>query len=143
MRKPCIVGLLILCKNQQGKIQPVSLASTHRLNKMYSSPTMVEARAPEKKPDAISLLKKVQNDEKTALGQKHHAEFNILLDKQHEARNNDIVTRNGGGVHRQTVADEDGEKDKLNAKHDRQRRDMRERHRVAMERALKEHGVAP
>jgi hypothetical protein len=122
----------------------VSLAHTHRVNKMYSHERSIEDRKPapaELTP--VQLLSKRQYQEKSEQAGRFREEQARLMDKHQNERNSDPITRNGGGMHDLTLHREREEREELNKKQAKAKGRLDHTHKYQMEAALKEHGVAP
>jgi hypothetical protein len=121
----------------------VSLAHTHRVNKMYSHERSVEERKPVPEISAIGLVKKRHNSEAVVLNDKLRRQVNALNDKHQTERNDDPMTRNGAPPHDMTLYREREEHDALDQKQKKLRHRLKEQHATEMEAAIKEHGSAP
>lgn len=121
----------------------MSLAHDHKVNTIYKHATSIQDRAPAPELTPVQKLQKAQRDERDKMVKRHQREFEALNDKHNEARNDDPVYRNNMGVHDYVVQRETAEHDNLRTKNAQQRKNLAERHRFALERAFKQHGIAP
>jgi hypothetical protein len=121
----------------------MSLTRQHRMNTMYSSTAMVKEREAPKPRSPVGAIKDRHVEELRGLSRRQQEETAKLHNKHQIQRNNDKMILNGQQPHESTITREQEELDKLSSKHTRQTRDLKESHRLEIERAHAEHGIAP
>jgi hypothetical protein len=121
----------------------MSLIRDNKINKMYGSTAMKEARAPAKEISPEGKLKLKHTEELRELGKRQDAEWDRLKWQHQEMINKNILA-----YRKDTLApDQQEKKDKdikaMREKHQKQNSDARTRHRLELDRHFKQHGIAP
>jgi hypothetical protein len=119
----------------------MSLIHEAKVNKLYKSTSMVEARAPAKEISAVGKIRQKHNEELRQLGQRQDKEWDQLK-KDHQK----IINKNIELYRKDTLApDQQEAKEKdiaaMRKRHQRQDADARTRHRLELEHHYKRHGT--